>query len=310
MRLLSALSVVLLGVGCVGPSDDPTNVHDLRVLAVQFEPPEIMAPRCTADATNLAVFAFPVKMTVLVADPAGANRRLDYAVRACARSGDRRCDDEGDFKELSRGTIPSGESQFILSPGGALLDEVDPSTKFNVPLLERVAEYDAYGGLGGLRMPVDFAVKAGDEAVDAQKLMVFSCPLLPAMRANKTPVLPGVTWNGTVWGETDVPEFKGEGPFDLAPLPFEERQETYVVPSFSLKPVTLVESWKIAWYADMGRLSPQETGGTDVDGTTGRHRAQWKPGSTAMAGTVHFWFVVRDGRGGISWLSRSATWAP
>ncbi|HYX90905.1 MAG TPA: hypothetical protein VE782_05050, partial [Myxococcaceae bacterium] len=94
------------------------------------------------------------------------------------------------------------------------------------------------------------------------------------------------------------------------PEPFDELQERYVVPNFQLQPVDLVESWKIAWYADYGRFTPQETGGTDFGGTSSRHYVEWSPPEAAVERDVRFWMVVRDGRGGSSWLIRTAHYRP
>ena len=97
----------------------------------------------------------------------------------------------------------------------------------------------------------------------------------------------------------------------LEPLPFEDQQETYVVPSLELKPVNLTESWKVTWLTTSGTMSPYNTGGTDLQGMTGRHNAKWRPDQAATeAQDVDFYFVVRDGRGGSSWLRRSVRWEP
>jgi hypothetical protein len=56
---------------CVGPTDDPSQVHDLRVLAADAEPPELMATSCSSDPTAQLGFLRPVRVRWLIADPNG-----------------------------------------------------------------------------------------------------------------------------------------------------------------------------------------------------------------------------------------------
>ncbi|RYZ34073.1 MAG: hypothetical protein EOO72_13425, partial [Myxococcaceae bacterium] len=87
-------------------------------------------------------------------------------------------------------------------------------------------------------------------------------------------------------------------------------EEAYVVPGLRLQAVNLKEAWEISWHATLGEFGPQETGGADFGGQQGRHRTEWKPAQGAAAQEVTFWAVVRDGRGGSSWLVRRARWSP
>ena len=50
-----------------------------------------------------------------------------------------------------------------------------------------------------------------DERVLAQKLMVYSCPLVPGMVANRTPQLPGLVVEDATWDETALTPLKGKG---------------------------------------------------------------------------------------------------
>jgi len=38
--------VAVLSSACLGPQDDPSQLHDLRVIGASFDPPELMAPSC------------------------------------------------------------------------------------------------------------------------------------------------------------------------------------------------------------------------------------------------------------------------
>jgi hypothetical protein len=205
---------------------------------------------------------------------------------------------------LAQGSTAESELSLSLRPG-------DTQAEDGTPLLVRVQEKDPYQGLGGLRMPLVLHVQAGDEEVYAQKLMVFWCPVVEGMAANVNPVLPGLKLDDAPWAEEAVPELRGPGPFVLTTEDVTALEEHYVVPGLRAQGVSLKEAWKVSWHASSGEFSIQVTGGADFGGQVGRHRTEWKPpeGSDS-AQDVTFWAVVRDGRGGESWLRRRARWVP
>lgn len=324
--ILPICVVVALGLACVEAEDTPSSVHDLRVLGIQTDPPELMAPFCVFDlndpraAQALSVFATPVRYTALIQDPAGGGRPIEYELWACVRQGDRTCKEPGERYPLAPRAGPPlttapGELELTITPATEGLDG-----DFSDALLAKVLEKDTYRGLGGIRVPLILHLRASEEEIFAQKLMVYSCNFfvrpegsdLPTMKQNELPVLPGVTVDGQPWGEDEVPVLKGPGPFVVQALDFSDREETYVVPSFELEPVVLEESWEVAWHADLGRFSNSESGGADIGGGEERRiESEWIPGSAATEERdVTFWFVVRDGRGGSSWLTRRAHYIP
>jgi len=142
--------------------------------------------------------------------------------------------------------------------------------------------------------------------------MVFSCAFFPEMQPNLTPRLQGVLLNEALLPDAAPVELSGPGPFELLPVDFAALEEPYVLPTLSNtpEPVNLVESWKVSWYTDQGGMSPHTTGGTDLGGATARHNAEWHPPPATGPIEVRFWFVVRDGRGGLSWITRSARYVP
>lgn len=271
----------------------------------------------------------PIAMTVLIADPSGDGRPLTYRVTSCGRVGDRTCTDEDGFLELARGETTGGELSLSLAPAALVrLDAgverlpdggFQPSANSLVQLpdgqflVQRVLQQDTYKGLGGIRVPVvlEVSTSSGDERIFAQKLMVYTCAFLPQMRANVTPVLPGIRVDGESWGESEMKELSGKRDFEFEPEDFAALEEPYVVPSFQLAPVNLVESWKLSWYATSGTFSALSTGGTNFAGEGGRHRNTWAPNPTAQSSRdVTFFVVTRDGRGGTSWITRKALWTP
>jgi hypothetical protein len=299
------LTFVSLGSGCVEPEDNPTNVKDLRVLGIALEPPELMAPDCESFGSAVTAFGAGVQLSALVVDPAGEGRAIEFDLAACADpEDDRLCNERpAERVELARGTLTAGIFTQPLVPG--LLELSDGSL-----LLRKVFEEDAYRGLGGLRLPLVLHLKAGEEELYAQKLMVFTCKAYPESAANLNPALPGLRVQGETWVDDPLPVLQGTGPFEMLPEPFEELQQSYVVPSLSLAPVFLTESWRVSWHTTLGTMAPYTTGGTDLGGQESRHRVEWSPQPGAPEQDVTFFVVVRDGRGGTSWALRRLRYVP
>ena len=308
MRVLLGF-LAALALACVGPSDNVSTVRDLRVLGLRFDAPEVMAETCPFDgsgAADLAALeqyaATQVRLTALVVDPAGAGRALDYELAACASIDDEGCEVASQRAVLASGRTEPGanvrELVFELKPAEARL--ADGSL-----LLLAAYQEDDYKGFGGLRLPVVLRVRAGGEDVLARKLMVFNCKLVPGMEANVQPELPGLTLEGESWLPEVPRTLEGLGPFEVRAEDFSAREEAYVVPGFDLAPVHLTESWELAWYTEAGEFSPTETGGTNLGGAVERARSEWSPPDERADQDVRFWVVVRDGRGGLSWLSRT-----
>jgi len=297
------LLVALGAVACVSPADQPSRVYDFRVLGVSTERPELMASTCELTPEAQDALSAQVTYRALLVDPSGEGRPIRYTLWACADPEDRRCSNAADRKLLAEGTTAPGELTLSINPGAARVAD-------DTLLLERVLEEDPYKGLGGLRMPLVLHAVAGDEAVYAQKLMVFWCPVVKDMKANVQPVIPGLRLDDVPWQDGMLPELRGPGPFVVTSEDVSALEETYVVPGLRLEAVTLKEAWEISWHTTLGEFGPQETGGADFGGQQGRHRTEWKPAKDATAQEVTFWAVVRDGRGGSSWLVRRARWSP
>jgi hypothetical protein len=304
MRHLSALLGLLLCAACVGPEDTPSNVKDLRVLAMRMDPPELLAETCSTDPAVLAdTLVRPVRLTALIPDPAGEGRDLDYTLWACASQDDDTCRE--DRVELARGVTKGGELVVDLFPGPGTSRLGDGTF-----LVQRILEKDLYNGLGGVRMPLVLWVRGGSEQVYAQKLMVYGCRFFPEMQANVQPELPDLLLAGEPWVAGVPRELSGPGPFEVNVPELTGREEAYVVPSFELKPLKLQEAWEVAWHASLGSFSPNQTGGADFGGGVARHRVEWTPPRNAQAQEVRFWVVARDGRGGMSWVERTVKYTP
>lgn len=298
------LLLTLGAVACIDPDDKPSNVHDLRVLGIAVERPELMAPTCELTAEALEVLTNEVSYRALVVDPAGEGRSISYTLWACSDPKDTLCENTAERVQLAQGTMTAGELVVPIRPGASTLPD-------GTLLLDKVRQADPYQGFGGLRMPLVLNLAAGSEAIYAQKLMVFSCPLVPGMAPNQQPELQGLRLEGEPWAEEALPELTGQGPFVITAEDVSALEESYVVPGFRREAVALKEAWSISWHASLGEIPDEETGGADFNGEPGRHRVEWEPPEKGgVAQEVTFWAVARDGRGGSTWLIRKARWSP
>lgn len=319
MARACALAVVMVvAAGCVNVPDDPTTVHDLRVLGIAMDPPELMAPVCptlsgggiSIPQEDLVTYTAPVTLNALLVDPNGGGRPISYELFACSSLGDRTCEKESETALVTSGQTTAGVFTYTFRPGTIVLPN-------GTPLLAQVLQDDTvYHGLGGIRVPLVLHVGAQGEEIFAQKIMLYSCQFFPDQRANVTPVLPGLQLNGQQWpADPEVLPLSGRGPFRTLADDLTSLEESYVVPSIpdqegNVSRIDLVESWKLSWYTDYGTFSSSTTGGTDAAGRESRHNDEWRLPATPEERDVTYWVVVRDGRGGLSWSTWRAHYTP
>ena len=303
MRILPWIAVLAFGavlVGCGAPADDPSSVHDLRVLAATMEPPERMTPDCASfDNPPDTLFDGPTTMTALVVDPTGAGRNLDFTLSACVdATNDPRCDlNPAETVLVGSGSQPAGTWVFSVDP--ASLQLADGSR-----LWKQILARDPAAGRAGFWLPLVLHLKAGTDDIYAQKLMVYSCALFPDSAPNHNPQLSPLDRNGAVWDPGDTSPFNDTLVLSLEP--FDDRTESYVEPSATFQPVELKEGWDISWHSTLGTFNPAESKGATGTAADGRRSTTWDPDDTPATPAVKFWVVVRDGRGGVAWLERTA----
>src|SRR5262249_17339071 len=135
-RLASVLAALALGLGaaCVDVPDDSTSVHDLRVLGVATEPPELMAPTCPTPVNgqiaipqdDLATYAAEVTLKALLVDPAGNGRPISYELFACSSLGDKTCEKESETVLVTSGQTTAGVLSYTFRPGTIVLPNGQP----------------------------------------------------------------------------------------------------------------------------------------------------------------------------------------
>jgi hypothetical protein len=312
---LCALGACLLAA--CGEFEVRSIVLDLRVLAMNVTPPEIVIPLDFDEPpSGLEDIEIPdIEVCALVADPA-ASRSLTYFLGACAQTFSGRCDEPTrPYALIARGTI--GDPEESAEPQ-SLCAVITPSLPL-VAVVQDAFENDPLSGFGGLPIHLELiAHPAGgtiEDGVVAVKRLILS-PQIPAERvANSNPALDALMIEA---GEGEpVPAPLGRCA-DVEPIPVERGQviklvpeeregarEEYMVPAFDGSVRTFTENLTYSWYATAGSWQREITGGPkDIAGNDPPLDSKWtapRELDGARGGDVSIWVVQRDERGGLAW---------
>ena len=264
----------LLALGCASACTPdfaaPSAVTDLRILAVQADPPEGQYDDAGVD---------PMQVRVLAVDPRDAGPMVLHA-QLCAPTDSRRCD------------------------GGQVVDlgEQPLSATFLVPpeVVSQARESDDLKGLGGIRVQYSFSVQNGGPPVYGSKVLLFSPR---GGTPNRNPVLSQVdlTRDGQPSGVArpgDALVLPGEVEIGLRPVLADGSREDYVTTDLRGNLVTLREQPRYSFFVTPGAEFSADTADEPLDGGAppdGLSRL------TGHSGDGGLWIVVRDGRGGESW---------
>ena len=358
--LACALLATVAGAACTD-FEDPTTVIDLRALAVQVEPSEIVLSVDLTDPRNPVVDPasnLPLAVTPLVADPMGGGRELTYTILGCPND---------PFAAAppgagqGGGAFPSGGARTTV--GSALCDEASPNTwtlmpEMTVPaggapptfIVQPTADQlraafmadifpDQFGNLHGgfdLGMPfvLDIKIAANDdeEIRVIKRALYWALPINDDQRPNQTPVMASMKSYPARDEATLLPFPDTEVPVD-AGTPFEVRagtkvwfeparavaeenyQTTVIDPDTHLaKPYTVEqETLRYRFFATAGTFAPAQTSSELLPGfveITEPHIESEYSAPTDFTGPVTLWVVVRDERGGESWLERQLVITP
>ncbi len=335
-RLLVAAQVglVLVLAGCLESSDfdRPTEVVDLRVLALRLEPPEIEMPLSEhADP-------IPVGISALVATPDSGT--LQWNMRMCSSATSRGCKGEEEGGVLEH--VSSGEVEIPSSHGEVPEIVLEGEISFSVEMIQELLEATLLDGLGGIRPVLDLEVRSGDYSERALKRLQISFPdiayrLLMAevgipicderglpegcleYRArvpNANPAIEDIAYrrvlqDGSLSDPEPIPE---DGPLLvssgeqvwLVPQAADGSSESYqtLFVDFETHEVRLEDREEIliwSWFATAGRLGRARTEETRTRGEQNLWTAQ--ESAPRSQGDVWIWLVLRDNRGGVDFTS-------
>lgn len=287
MRRISLLALLC---ACNAGFEDPEIVVDLRVLAIEIEPAEVVVDFDPQNPTNVT---FPtVAFRALAIDPAGG--RHGFRFTACPQQDNRRCDsDVSPHLILGEGVVEAGK------------EEITANLDMTLELIEGAIREDPFRGFGGVPVNVELRiVREGEgeaQALYAAKQMIYA-PRVPASRTpNQNPRMTGLVLQGTPFG--DCPMIAPRTEVRIDPVDADGVRETYVVPTLDGGERTFTENLRYAWFATRGSFSSGNTGGpTDAFGNQPPRFTKWT--SPDVPGNVRLWVVQRDERGGTFWTER------
>jgi len=323
------LALATLVGACTPDFEDVWLVKDLRILAIQADPPEVLVP-----AGNVAAAPPPVQVTALVVDPRlAAGASLRWELWACTPE-EVTCDDASTRTLVRSATSP--------------LDQIQASFSATPALIQAATREDIYRGFGGVPVKVHLKVwgKGETQPVEGIKRLVYgasdsalllgSSPLLEppppgaltgACRSqgsacdaglacagsrcvkvpNQNPSITEIDVDGDPILPTGLEVRATDTDIELLPVSPKEDVEPYWVFTFSGGTRKLDEYLYYSFFVTSGKkLSPANTGGKpSVFATIKRVEdltSEWTPDAP---GTFSLWVVIRDDRGGTSWVQET-----
>ena len=285
---LFCASLCCAAAGCTPSFASASDVTDLRVLAVQAEPPEAQY-----DAQGNVE---DVHLRILAVDPARGGF-ASMTASLCAPTDSRRCESGPRF-DLPRSTRDQGTG-FKADVPGALI----------APVIALARSNDKLKGLNGIRIMFALKVADGDPKgpVEADKILVYS---KAGKTPNHNPQLTGfaLTINGVAAGAAAADQtlqLRLGVTYGVRPLLAAGAREEYDTTDLRGNVVHLRETPAYAFFSTPGAEFDRDTAYEPVDGVAPPDGLVRLDASRAGEGTI--WVVVRDGRGGESWLPISWT---
>jgi hypothetical protein len=316
LTCLSALALSGFAAGC-GEFEVPSIVLDLRVLAMNVEPPEVVVPIDFDQPPELEEFDVPdIEACALVADPGNA-RSLEFILGACAPTDTSRCDDPArPYAAMAEGVVEDPEDA---AAPVAICGALTPGADIYAVLEDSFAN-DRYSGFGGLPVQIELIVFAEGGSVQGGEYAAKTlniAPMLPEERvANQNPSLDALMIETESGEQVAAPLGRCR---DVEPYPISAGQnikfvpqesatarEDYLLPTFDGAVRSFTENLTYTWYATRGDWQRGVSGGPkDIAGNDPPLDSEWRsPAAGALPAPVtdvSIWVVQRDERGGLRW---------
>jgi hypothetical protein len=306
MRLpayLLAILLVALLAACSPGFESPSEVNDLRILAVQVEPPEALyASDALGIPTDLAAFEPPMtRVRLLVANPVAASEKLSYEVGACILGEGQEC--EPDKPNPAFGS------------GKSLPGVIEVEATLPLDLVMASAEADMAKGFFGSAVWMKGEVSDGETDVPFLKAFLVLPDYGGLRTPNRNPRITELRQGKKK--ESEPLELADDGALEveaggdavrILPVIPEEDREAYMVLTFELEEKELTEEMTVRFYADCGSWNGDETTEvldiafeTEEDRKNKDLSLEWTPPDEPAECTL--WFVAMDARGGIGWTT-------
>jgi hypothetical protein len=279
---MRGLLLFLALAACTPDFAAPSDVFDLRVLAVQAQPPEAQFDASSVDS---------VTVRVLAVDPSARDLATMNGT-LCALTDSRRCGSGSQLPLPMKKQPAGGEFNWQVSLPRAVIDFAQ--------------SFDDLKGLGGIRVMLALSVDDADPhgAVYAAKTLIYSPRGKPP---NHNPELTGVhlTRDGndvTTIARGALLSLPGGVQIGLRPLLTPQSIEEYDTTDLRGNTVHLKEQPTYSFFTTTGAEMDRDTADEPLNGVAPPDGlARIKAKGAGNSGTL--WIVVRDGRGGEDWLA-------
>jgi hypothetical protein len=285
---------LMAAAACTPSFQSASDVNDLRVLAVEAEPPEAQFDQQGSGSGLTVSNVDDVHLRVLAVDPSRPGSFTTLLGSLCAPTDSRRCDNRGPQSDPIR-IVRHGGDEFATDVPGLLM----------TPVIRFAQSDDKLKGLGGIRVQFSFSVDDNDPhgSVYADKLLLYSQRGTPP---NHNPTLTGLSLTQTgVFLKTVAPGETLQLPvgtlFGVRPILAADARETYTTTDLQGHTVTLTEDPTYAFFTTPGAEFDRDTAFEPIDGVAPPDGLTRLDAFNRGSGTI--WVVVRDGRGGESWVS-------
>lgn len=290
---MRALLLLLLCAACTPSFQSASEVTDLRVLAIRADPPEAQVDLDAGTVDDVTV-------RVLIADPTAT---LDATMTGalCIPTDTLSCDGTASVP------LPA-----VTHPVGAAFSY---SIRVPADTLRAALANDKLAGLGGLRVQLQVKVDDGTPSKDvsAEKILLFSrkdhvpnhVPLLDGVAVTQdvnplATLQPGQTLQlhrGVTYGLRPLPHTCGpSGANTCFPA-----VESYDTTDLTGKTVHLTEQLAYSFFTTAGAELNRDGAAEPLHGVAPPEGLVQFDSTAAGNGTL--WIVVRDGRGGESWIT-------
>jgi hypothetical protein len=338
MRRAGVLLAMAATAACLPPLDNDTVVHDLRVLGMAMDPPEVQYPThgpnsaigvCSVDLAGDISAAQAITLEALVGDPAGNGRSLHYAFYGCPQTFTGICPDGGGYF-LGGGDGPAPELKATWPLAQMAINEFTQKCPpgSDCPATPLITTF-ATNPLGLCRYGIEFQVELEVDAPDGttvfgNKLMVFTpvpddypvdggCPVGPngGPPAMVNPQLAAFTLDSTALPLDSAPEVSASFSHTLRPVAPSNGPQPYCVPTFGGGWAPLTETWLFSAMTDVGQFDREQVGGagsvvSDQPGPSTDLNFTWTFPDGGAGHQADLYEITRNGRGGVSWIVRHA----
>jgi hypothetical protein len=317
------LLVLALVAGCA-TFEDPTIVLDLRVIAMETEPPEqvldVPMERLPSIQEILDQLK-PIRVRAHIAEP-GRPGPLAWTMSACILDEGLRCEDPATAIDFAGGILADPENNSVgdpckdtFEPGGTVCGQLVPDNRF-VQMLFKALEADPTRGLGGIDIGFQLRVFGIDvepfAEVFAAKHVRFAARVPFDRKPNNNPHIDQLLLGrGATGANVQKQHCRDTGGVDvveagervtLYPVSREGDNEMYVLPTLDGGSERFVEYLSYQWIATAGSFSDEMTGGPpDVFGNIRLDGTEWKAPDFENEGFVTIWALQRDARYGLRW---------